>query len=436
MFLFQKLGYNHIRVTSKNKKILSTIYDNLAVKPTICGFDTETTGLHHEIGRPFLVTFGYGKTVFSFEPTEELLNELFTVMNKFDRVFAHNAKYDYHMLWNFLGRAPTEIDDKIADSMTVARLTNYADEEFSISLESLGTRYVDDNAKFAGKVIKKCIIELNNEHKKVAKTMFQAKYPKVSFKEIWEGYNKRVAFIDDDNEYYNYLDTCYRPANYYDVYKDNPELMTCYAVDDIVIMLEYLEKALPVMCNVDEGLNTFNRECQLISAIARMEKVGIKVDINYLLESRKRLEDYRENLYSKLYEMAGCEISVGQHEVIKKIMLDKYNVSLMTCDKKSLKTVPKDSPGYDMARLIITLRTVDKWLSTYINGKLNAIVNGRIYTDINNSGAVSGRVSCDMQQQPKEPLLDQDGNELFHPRRIFIPDDDYMFVFEDCFSSH
>ena len=112
-------------------------------------------------------------------------------------------------------------------------------------------------------------------------------------------------------------------------------------------------------------------------------------------------------------------------------MLDKYNVSLMTCDKKSLKTVPKDSAGYDMARLIITLRTVDKWLSTYIDGKLNAIVNGRIYTDINNSGAVSGRVSCDMQQQPKEPLLDQDGKELFHPRRIFIPDDDYMFVFED-----
>ena len=73
------------------------------------------------------------------------------------------------------------------------------------------------------------------------------KYPKVNFKDIWEGYNKRVAFIDDDNEYYNYLDKYYRPANYYDVYKDNPELMTCYAVVDIVIMLEYLEKSLPVL---------------------------------------------------------------------------------------------------------------------------------------------------------------------------------------------
>ena len=54
--------------------------------------------------------------------------------------------------------------------------------------------------------------------------------------------------------------------------------------------------------------------------------------------------------------------------------------------------------------------------------KLNSIINGRIYTDINNNGAVSGRVSCDMQQQPKEGLNDRDGNELFHPRRMFVCD--------------
>ena len=244
MFLFQKLGYNHIKINKDNKELLTSVYDKLTTKPTICGFDTETTGLHHEVAKPFLVTFGYGKTIFSFEPTEELLNELFTVMNRFDRAFAHNAKFDYHMLWNFLGREPEEIEHKIADGMTVARLTSYADEEkFSISLESLGTRYVDDTAKFAGKVIKKRIVEINKERKKIAKTMFQAAYPKVSFREVWEGYQKRVAFIDDDNEYYNFLDKYYQPANYYDVYKDDPDLMTCYAVDDIVKLRRLLQES-------------------------------------------------------------------------------------------------------------------------------------------------------------------------------------------------
>ena len=83
------------------------------------------------------------------------------------------------------------------------------------------------------------------------------------------------------------------------------------------------------------------------------------------------------------------------------------------------------------------LRTLDKWISTYVDGKLNSLIYNentksyRIYTDINNNGAVSGRVSCDMQQQPKEALFDRDGNELFHPRRMFVCDDGYSFAFCD-----
>ena len=85
-----------------------------------------------------------------------------------------------------------------------------------------------------------------------------------------------------------------------------------------------------------------------------------------------------------------------------------------------------------IASLIIELRTLDKWLSTYIEGMLNRVSNGRIYTNINNSGAVTGRVSSDMQQQPSEPLLNKKGDELFHPRKVFVNDDNattYYFDF-------
>jgi DNA polymerase-1 len=36
-----------------------------------------------------------------------------------------------------------------------------------------------------------------------------------------------------------------------------------------------------------------------------------------------------------------------------------------------------------------------------------------------------------MQQQPKEALFDRDGNELFHPRRMFICDDGFCLAFCD-----
>lgn len=433
MFLFQKFNYECIRIDEQNKNMLNDVSDEEIKALQYCGFDTETTGLHHTTSMPFLVTFGYGKKIFEFEPTESLLLEMFKVANRFGLLFAQNAKFDYHMLWNFLGREPIEIEHIIADNMTVARLTSYADEEMQIGLEILGTLYVDPEAKFAGKVIKSHIIELNAENKKIAKFAFYDKYgKKAPFSEIWQAYLKRVQFVDDDNPYFQFLDEYYRPANYQDVYAKYPDLMINYAMDDVVIMLEYLNKAYPILQVVDEGLSTFRRECELISAIARMEKTGIKVDVQYLLDSRKRLLDYQSRMYQRLDDLAGQPIKVGQHELIKTIMRDKFGVELKTCDKKALKSIQPETDGYEFANLIIHLRTIDKWLSTYIDGKLNAIVNGRIYTDINNSGAVSGRVSCDMQQQPKEPLLDENGEEVFHPRRVFVPDDGYVFVFEDA----
>src|SRR5690554_1937645 len=62
---------------------------------------------------------------------------------------------------------------------------------------------------------------------------------------------------------------------------------------------------------------------------------------------------------------------------------------------------------------------------------LNRVVNGRIYTQTDNSGAVTGRVSNDLQQQHRKPLLDHEGNELFHPRRAIINDEGFKMFFFD-----
>jgi DNA polymerase-1 len=115
-------------------------------------------------------------------------------------------------------------------------------------------------------------------------------------------------------------------------------------------------------------------------------------------------------------------------------MSDEYNISMDNCDVQALTTIVEKHEGEPsiIASLIIELRTLDKWLSTYIEGMLNRVSNGRIYTNINNSGAVTGRVSSDMQQQPSEPLLNKKGDELFHPRKVFVNDDNsttYYFDF-------
>lgn len=446
MYLHQKLKYDYKHI---NNLVDLTQELNNADFPPYVGFDTETTGLNIVRDTPFLVSFGYWNKVYTFDYNPEMFKALtdFCIINNIP-MFAHNAKYDYHMVQN--GGSPIPDSAKLYDSITVARLTENADERESMSLEALGIKYIDDEAKFAGHIIKDIIHKIDKTNRDKLRQGIMDTFPNDGFKTIMkdgkikgtgkltsliDDYEKtRTKWVNDDNPYFQYIDEHFKRANYKDVYDREPELMRNYAADDIVIMLEYLKKALPVLKEVDKDFKVLKREGELIKAVAFMENTGFKVDVDYILESRKKIVSYRELLYLELYIYTGEKFSVGQHNEIKKILLNKFKVKTDKADEKALKYIINNTDNeilVNICKNILELRTLDKWLSTYIDGKLNAVVDGRIYTDINNSGAVSGRVSCDMQQQPKEGLFDRDGNELFHPRRAFICDEGYRLFFID-----
>lgn len=465
MFLYQKLGYNYRHLNLNNKDetmcaLLDLIDKADSVKPDYIYYDTETDGLHIKTSKPFLVSMGFKKDgikeVITMDYDKDIMNMFWDTLSHYDLnyndnflgVGAHNAKYDYHMMENGGSSIPDNID--LFDSITVARLTEYVDEHASMSLETLGSKYVSDDAKFAGKIIKDIIKKINAERRKQLREDIMDAFPNEDFyiltksgkrkatgklSKLIEEYEKtRTQFLNDDNPYFKFIDEHYRPANYKDVYELEPELMRSYAADDIVIGLEYLDKAMPILHNVDKDLTVTKREGKLIRAVAWMENTGMKVDVDYVLNARKNMIAYRDLLYFELQMYTGADFSVGQHDFIKKLLLTKYKIKTDKADEKALKYI-KDNTTNDEVKDICTnimeLRTLDKWISTYVDGKLNSVVNGRIYTDINNSGAVSGRVSCDMQQQPKEALFDRDGNELFHPRRMFICDDDSCLAYID-----
>jgi DNA polymerase-1 len=78
---------------------------------------------------------------------------------------------------------------------------------------------------------------------------------------------------------------------------------------------------------------------------------------------------------------------------------------------------------------VIYLRTLEKWISTYINPmlfKLNSTGDTKVYTMYNPNGAVSGRFTSNFQQFPKNAIYSKLGDfELFHPRRMFTVDKEF-----------
>lgn len=400
-------------------------------KPYIC-YDTETTGLNHMLDTPFLFIVGFNKFVYYCDIENKSIFDSF-IKNVYDcciefniTLYAHNAKYDWHMLYN--NRTPIPKEVNLADTMTIARLINSCDSDFSsIKLESVGAKYVDSSAKFAQVLIKDKIKKLTAERKKAVCNAYKEKHNVKKFSDAWTKYVKRVRFINDYDEVFE----DFKEPTYYDVYLEHKEIMVKYAIDDVVIMLEFLRNTESLYNNLylsNNGVNrdVINRENKLIYHIANLERVGFCVDKDYLVTSYNKLKDYQEELYTKLHLITETEWKVGQHNEIIKFFKEKYNINLESADKRSISalSLEKNEDVKTISKLICKLRTVDKWISTYVIGVLNRIVfiNGeyRLFTTINNNGTVSGRVTSNLQQMPKFGLINEEGEELFHPRRFVI----------------
>ena len=454
-FLFHKFGYK-VKEIKTAADIGEMEWDFVTSNTRYFAYDTETTGLNFMKDLPFLIIFGFDKNVYIWEAEyKEATEAMYRIIQGTDKMlFAHNAKYDYHMMYNNGTPIPDGIE--LSDSITLFRLISDCDDDFqSMRLEKLGEKYVDPEAKFAGHEIKKMLEKMKAERKKMVCSNYKSLTGEKSYTKAWETFSARVRFITDYHECFD----DYKEPTYYDAYLANPELVKYYAIDDVVIILEFLNKAGAIYAKkyFDYKTNTIDnrtwkRENQLIRGVAAMERNGFKVDVDYLIKSHHRIEKFRELLYEKLHRITGSTWKVGQHAEIKNFFNTKYGLELEKSNKKVIQQLShhENKEIAEIAKLIIKLRTVDKWLSTYIDGVLNKIteVNGewKLYTSVNNNGTISGRVSCDLQQMPKyainetddedallldESLTDDEGTELFHPRKFVIPSEGYKLYFED-----
>ena len=117
---------------------------------------------------------------------------------------------------------------------------------------------------------------------------------------------------------------------------------------------------------------------------------------------------------------------------MKRILKDKYNLTVKSTGNEAL-SILKNSTDNEAVKEFITvlqeLRTLEKWYSAYIiRFQKDLKFNDKLYTTINQVGAVSGRVTSDFQQFPKKPIKTIDGKELFHPRRIIKTDTAIVYL--------
>lgn len=446
------LQWHHKDIVNENDiSDMIDMFNACKVDIVAAGFDTETTGLHIIYDRPFLFQFGWctmqhGYTyAVDIEKNEALARRTITVWSTLAAqcpiYLGHNVKFDLHMCINmgFPWKFPN-----ISDTTIWIRLGSDAIPERKggapMGLKPFAKRYISRDAKTMDS-------KLQQERTDISKA-YNAKLKKMlgwNMKEIDAFFKDKLNTVEDlpedkraaYNRWHSELPLYLR--NKITGYVDSDDIrydmlnrdnVTYYGHLDIVWLLEaYL--VLKEVVTVRGNLDAIAREEENIYPLIEMERVGLKIDYEYLCNCRDNMKAYIRTRREDLQTLAQRPIKASQNAEIIKILnelgvpVDTTEAEILSRAVSDLKREGTNPLAVEFIETLQELRTLEKWYSTYI---MRFIVDfreedGKIYTTVFQAGTVSGRVTSDFQQFPKAAIKAVDGTELFHPRKLVLAKD-------------
>ena len=411
-------------------------------------YDTESTGLHIKKDMPFIgaIAFrtvpGNVREAYAFPTTPENLRELLPLSELVDWLYCHNTVFDMHMTANGAGEDLVYSITNWGDTQGLLRMTFEAvsprDGGDKLALKEVSKKYVDKTADRYEKAVKGWLKSKESANRKILGALFRG--IKYTLKEFDAAMKTGPEALPEEarQTYFDWRESYPEPT-----YADVPmEIMLPYVCSDVVLTDLIEEMSVPVVMRKEQWPVVL-REFKNLRSTFKMTRRGFKIDRPYLQECRVKLEDYVAKLTKEMHELAGQEFTVGQHAVIKEIYTKRLGKRPASTDAQFLKKMIDQ--GDRLALLIKKLRTLEKWLSTYLIHMLEASeYDGRLYAGLNQFGTVSGRHSGDFQQMPKDPLLTLEGDAikketgdypeeavLFQPRRAVITEPGSKLFFMD-----
>ena len=139
-------------------------------------------------------------------------------------------------------------------------------------------------------------------------------------------------------------------------------------------------------------------ETPLSYVLYKMEKVGLKIDTDYLYKFKNELTDKQKQIESSIYAFAGEEFNINSTKELQRILFEKMGIKPIKKTKTGYstdsETLQELSKKYEIAELIIKYREIAKIVSTYIVPFIKkADKNNRLHTTFNQTLTSTGRLS-------------------------------------------
>jgi DNA polymerase-1 len=186
--------------------------------------------------------------------------------------------------------------------------------------------------------------------------------------------------------------------------------------------------AEPIVASlVAQGMAELYRtiENPLVLVLAKMEHVGVGVDVEELRALGKRLSDEVQTLQAHLREVAGRDdLNLNSPKQLREILYDERGLSPgkktktgYSTDAATLEKIKDQWPEF--LEPLMRYREVEKLRSTYGEGLLAEVAaDGRIHATFNQTVARTGRLSSDQPNLHNIPVRTDEGRQF---RKAFVP---------------
>jgi DNA polymerase-1 len=209
-----------------------------------------------------------------------------------------------------------------------------------------------------------------------------------------------------------------------------------YAAEDADITYQLAQKLMSEVIEKEAKQLLDEIEIPLINVLSDMEREGVKINKEFLLQYSKELETDIAALEKRIIELAGKSFNIASPKQLGEILFDHLQL-----DPKAKKTktgqyqtgedVLQKLSEHEIVQCILDVRQLSKLKSTYVDS-LPELINpktGRVHTSFNQAVAATGRLSSTNPNVQNIPIRTDKGKEI---RKAFIPrNEDYMLLSAD-----
>jgi len=199
--------------------------------------------------------------------------------------------------------------------------------------------------------------------------------------------------------------------------------------------------------NLDEALSLLEKDIEkekldyvyrqielpIIPIIEKMEKLGIKIDVNYLNKLSKEYHADLSKLEKNIWKLSGREFNINSPKQLGEVLYDELGLSAKGMKKSAggarstrESELEKIKDLHPVIEEILRYRELQKLLSTYIDTIPGQVAeDGRLHARFIQTGSSTGRFSSNDPNLQNIPIKTELGKNI---RNAFIADDGYVLA--------